>query len=59
MKCHVCGGNMEPQLTDMPFKLSAKMIAILKDLPMLQCENCRESVIANPIVDRVRSCSEK
>ena len=59
MKCRVCGDNMEPQETDMPFKLSAKMIALLKDLPMLQCENCRESVIANPIVDRVRSCSEK
>ena len=35
-----CGGNMEPQVTDMPFKLSAKTIVILSDLPVLRCKSC-------------------
>uniref|UniRef100_A0A7C3LTC8 YgiT-type zinc finger protein n=1 Tax=Leptospirillum ferriphilum TaxID=178606 RepID=A0A7C3LTC8_9BACT len=39
MKCQVCGGNMEPQMTDRPFKLSPSTIAILRDLPILLCAN--------------------
>ncbi|MHB1756762.1 MAG: type II toxin-antitoxin system MqsA family antitoxin [Leptospirillum sp.] len=59
MKCHVCGGNMELQLTDMPFKLSARTIAILKDLPVLQCDQCAEYVIEDPIMERVDALLEK
>ena len=53
MKCHVCGGNMELQVTDMPFKLSDRTIVILKDLPVFQCENCVESVIEDPVMEKV------
>ena len=44
---------MEPQVTDMPFKLSNRTIMILKDLPVFQCENFREYVIQDPIMEKV------
>lgn len=44
---------MEPQVTDLPFKLSARTIAILKDLPVLQCNQCGEYVIEDPIMEKV------
>ena len=50
---------MESQVTDMPFKLSDRTIVILKDLPVFQCENCVESVIEDPIMERVDSLLEK
>ena len=59
MKCHVCGGNMEPQVTDMPFKLSTRTIAILKDLPVLQCGRCGEYVIEDPVMEKVDALLEK
>ena len=52
MNCRVCGGNMEPQEIDMPYKLSNRAIVIAKDLPMLQCENYEGSVIEYPIMDK-------
>ena len=59
MKCHVCGGTLEPQVTDMPFKLSSKTIVILKDLPVFQCDHCGEYAIEDPIMERVDSLLEK
>ena len=50
---------MEPQVTDMPFKVSDRTIVILKDLPVFQCENCVGSVIEDPIMERVDSLLEK
>ena len=50
---------MEPQVTDLPFKLSARTIAILKDLPVLQCDHCKEYVIEDPIMERVDALLEK
>ncbi|MHB8370897.1 MAG: YgiT-type zinc finger protein [Leptospirales bacterium] len=42
MHCHVCVGNMEPQVTDMLFKLAVRTIAILKKFPIFQCDHCGE-----------------
>ena len=50
---------MEPQVTDMPFRLSDRTIMILKDLPVFQCENCVESAIEDPVMERVDSLLEK
>ena len=44
---------MKSQITDMPFKLSSKSIAILKDLPVLQCDTCGEYAIEDPIMEKV------
>ena len=59
MKCRVCGGNMEPQVTDLPFKLSNRAIVIVRDLPVLQCSQCAEYVIEDPIKKRVEDLLEK
>lgn len=53
MNCHVCGAAIEPIITDLPFKLRARTIVIIKDLPVLQCTNCREYLIEAPIMKRV------
>jgi YgiT-type zinc finger domain-containing protein len=46
---------MESQISDMPFKLSPKTIVILKDLPVLQCNNCGEYAIEDPIMEKVEA----
>ena len=53
MKCHVCGGNLQPGISDMPFKLDPKRIVILKDLPLLQCENCGEYLLEDRVMEAV------
>ena len=34
---------MEPQVTDLPFKLSNRAIVIVRDLPVLMCAYCVNS----------------
>jgi YgiT-type zinc finger domain-containing protein len=53
MKCHVCGANLKAVLTDLPFKVSETTIVILKGMPALQCENCREYLIEDDVLQRV------
>ena len=53
MKCHVCGGEMLRIVTDLPFKVSRKMIVIFKELPVVQCERCSEYVLEDRILERV------
>jgi YgiT-type zinc finger domain-containing protein len=40
MKCAVCGGQLQPVHSDLPFKVSEQTIVILKHLAVWQCENC-------------------
>jgi YgiT-type zinc finger domain-containing protein len=53
MKCTVCGAGMKPVATDLPFKLSENHIVIVKQLPVLQCEACREYLIEDAVMERV------
>lgn len=39
--------------TTLPFKLSEERIVILKRLPVLQCESCREYLIEDAVMARV------
>jgi YgiT-type zinc finger domain-containing protein len=39
--------------TDLPFKLSEERIVILKQLPVLQCESCREYLIEDAVMARI------
>jgi YgiT-type zinc finger domain-containing protein len=55
LECHVCGGDLNPIETDLPFKVDENSILILKALPVLQCENCREYLIEDPVMNRVES----
>jgi len=53
MKCHVCGAAMRSVITALPFKISESTIVILRDLPVLECSNCSEYVIEDPVMERV------
>ena len=53
MNCHICGGDMRPVKTDLPFKVDANHIVVLKGLPIFQCENCREYLLADEVMARV------
>jgi YgiT-type zinc finger domain-containing protein len=55
MKCHICGGNLKFTRTDLPFKRDEKIIVILKNLPIFQCENCQEYLIEDPVLEEVES----
>ena len=59
MKCHVCGSKLEPLITNLPFKVSETTIAILKDLPVLQCDNCTEYFLEDSVMDRVEKILER
>lgn len=53
MRCHICGGQMRSTITDLPFKASSRTIVILKDLPVLQCDNCSEYLLGNDVMAAV------
>jgi len=53
MKCAVCGANLKPAKTDLPFKVSDTAIVIVKALPVLQCVKCPEYLIEDAVLRRV------
>lgn len=53
MTCTVCGSQMSEIETDLPFKTTDVTIVILKSLPVLQCGNCSEYLIQDPVMARV------
>ncbi len=53
MKCGVCGADLKPVTTDLPFKTSDHTIVILKDVPVLQCGNCGEYLLEDSVMRRV------
>ncbi|NQU05567.1 MAG: YgiT-type zinc finger protein [Calditrichaeota bacterium] len=58
-KCRVCGATLSAIVTDLPFKVSATSIVILKQLPVLQCENCQEFLIEDLIMKQVEDILSK
>ena len=53
MKCTVCGAKLRAARSDLPFKVSAQTIVILKNLPVLGCENCAQYLIEDHVFSRV------
>ena len=53
MKCTVCGAELHAARTDLPFKVRAAGIVILKSLPVLQCGNCPEYLTEDVVLARV------
>lgn len=43
----------------MPFKVRINSIVIIKNLPVLQCRNCNEYLIEDPVMERVDVILEK
>jgi len=39
--------------TDLPFKVSDTTIVILKGLPVIQCPNCNQYLLDDPVMARV------
>jgi len=58
MKCHVCGGEIKSATSDMPFKLASNRIVIFKNLPVLQCNQCGEYLLEDPVMVRVEKLLE-
>jgi YgiT-type zinc finger domain-containing protein len=53
MKCTVCGAKMRPVRSDLPFKTTERTIVILKGLPVVQCQNCAQYLIEDPVLNRI------
>lgn len=53
MKCTVCGADLRPTRTDLPFKVSDRAIVIFKGLPVLQCSMCPEYLLEDAVLRRV------
>ena len=59
MKCHICGSSLKTLITNLPFKISDTTIVILKGLPVLQCENCSEYLLDDPVMGRVEEILDR
>lgn len=53
MRCRVCGGPLESEVSDLPFKLGAHSILIVRSMPVLQCTQCGETELENEAMARV------
>lgn len=53
MRCTMCGGELKATRTDLPFKVRETSIVILKNLPVMQCENCPEYLIEDAVLSRI------
>jgi YgiT-type zinc finger domain-containing protein len=53
MRCSVCRSKLRPLITDLSFKVSETSIVILKGMPVLQCDNCREYLLDDLVMNRV------
>jgi YgiT-type zinc finger domain-containing protein len=50
---------MTSLVTNLPFKVNETTIVVLKDLPVLQCNNCNEYLLDDPVMKRVDEILEK
>jgi YgiT-type zinc finger domain-containing protein len=53
MKCQVCGAQLREVNTDLPFKVDDNSIVIVKELPVLQCENCSEYLMKDQVLEHL------
>ena len=53
MPCTVCGATLRLTTSDLPFKVREHTIVILKNLPVLECTNCAQYLIADHEFSRV------
>lgn len=59
MICHKCGSKLEKIVTDLPFKMNVNSIIIIKKMPVLQCRNCDEYLIEDPVMEKVDTILNK
>ena len=49
------GGRLAPTVSDFPFRLGPTAIVVIKQLPALECVNCGEFSIEDPVMERIES----
>jgi YgiT-type zinc finger domain-containing protein len=49
---------MEDRITDLPFKVGDSSIVIVKGLPVIQCSNCSEYLLADAVMTHVEQILE-
>ena len=59
MKCQVCGKDLRKVVTSLPFKLGKERILIVKDLPVLQCDECGEYLLEDGVMARIEEMIER
>ncbi len=59
MKCHICGSTLSSVNTTLPFKISDTSIVIMKGLPVLQCDGCKEFLLEDAVMEKVDSMIDK
>ena len=59
MRCHLCGADMKPMTTDLPFKITHNTIVVVKGIPVLQCDGCTEYLLEDPVMERVEEILAK
>ena len=55
MTCRTCGGKMQEQITNLPFKVGESAIVVIKGLPVIQCPRCNEYVLSDTVMARVET----
>jgi YgiT-type zinc finger domain-containing protein len=50
---------MKSFATNLPFKVNETTIVILKDLPVIQCNNCEEYLLEDQVMQRLEQILEK
>ncbi|MFT5473650.1 MAG: YgiT-type zinc finger domain-containing protein [Candidatus Promineifilaceae bacterium] len=60
MTCSRCGGSqIEDQITDLPFKLDAQKILVVKQTPAMVCNSCGETMLSDSVMEHIDSIIEK
>ena len=59
MKCTQCGARMVESVTDLPFKLGATEIVVIRGVPVLECESCTEHLIKDAEMERIEALLER
>jgi YgiT-type zinc finger domain-containing protein len=55
----MCGGLMQAQVTDLPFKLDRHCIRIIKDLPVQECVQCGKTLIDDSVMAEIEPLFDK
>ena len=58
MRVAVCGAELKPTRTDLPFKVGDTRIVILKNLPVVQCGSCPEYLLEDGVGRDTRGCDD-
>ena len=58
MKRHICGDDMKPTVSDLPFRLGPTAIIVIKQLPVLECVNCAETSIEDQVMKKIENLLE-